>query len=384
MVFAACWTLAEWLRCWLLTGFPWLFLGNAHLETPLAGWAPVAGVLGISFITALSGAGLYLAFALRGRRRWALALIATSLWLGGAGLRQINWVEATGKPLRAAIIQPNIPQALKWQPQAFNHIIDIYSQLSSQAWTADLVIWPEAAIPRLYQYIPRQIEQLNQLALDNQATLITGIPYRYDPPTTDSSHHSSTYYNSVIALGAGSGIYFKQRLVPFGEYVPLEQWLRGIIDFFDLPMSHMSWGPKAQDTLTAGPWRLAPLVCYEVVYPDMVAHDSASADFIINISNDSWFGHSIGPLQHFQIARMRALENGRFLLRGTNNGVSAIIDHRGRVLHRAEQFTRSVIHGQAQAMQGRTLFSRTGSLPVIGLCLVIVTLGRLNFARSMR
>jgi apolipoprotein N-acyltransferase len=375
LVFAACWTLCEWLRCWLLTGFPWLFLGNAHLTTPLSGWAPVTGVLGISFVVALTGAALYQAISSRGKGRWHLALAALALWLCGWALQQSDWVEPAGAPLQVVLIQPNIAQSDKWQAEEFNNILRIYEQLSAPAWGADLVIWPEAAIPRLYQYIPKRIARLDRLAHDNASTLITGIPYRLDPAGDSASTEQTIYYNSVIALGEGSGAYFKQRLVPFGEYVPLEHWLRGIIGFFDLPMSHMSWGPARQEPINAGPWQLAPFICYEVVYPDMVARDSANAHFIVNVSNDSWFGHSIGPLQHFQIARMRALENGRYLLRGTNNGITAIIDHRGRVLSQAEQFTRTTVSGQAIPMRGQTPFSRLGSLPVISVCLLIVLIG---------
>jgi apolipoprotein N-acyltransferase len=259
----------------------------------------------------------------------------------------------------------------------------IYRELSEQAWAADLVIWPEAAIPRLYQYIPRQLGELDLLAQEHATTLLTGIPYRYDKPT-DPASERVTYYNSVVALGTGSGIYFKQRLVPFGEYVPLERWLRGVIDFFDLPMSHMSWGPAKQNSLTTGPWRIAPFICYEVVYPDLVAHDSRDAHFIVTVSNDSWFGHSIGPPQHFQIARMRALENGRYVLRGTNNGITAIIDHQGHILAQAEQFIRTVIYGEAAPMQGQTPFNRLGSLPVVGCSLLITCLGMLNVFRDRR
>ena len=265
------------------------------------------------------------------------------------------------------MIQPDIPQSIKWQAGAFNRIIQTYLDMSSELWGTDLLIWPEAAIPRLYQNATPLLEQLDEKASQSGTTLITGIPYR----DTEQVASDPRLYNSVIALGTGKGIYFKQHLVPFGEYVPLESLLGDVIELFDLPMSSFSWGPAGQAPLQAGDWSLAPFVCYEVVYPMLVAKDTRRADFILTISNDSWFGRSIGPPQHFEIARMRALENGRYLLRGTNNGISAIVDHRGRVLESAEQFTRTTVRGEAIPMQGHTPFSRTGNTPLIGALLLL-------------
>lgn len=371
LMFPACWVLGEWLKSWLLTGFPWLFLGYAHLATPLAGWAPLTGVLGISFIVALTGSILYQMFKnTRHQQLISLALVG-SLWLGGAALRHIDWVSAAGKPMQVAMIQPDIQQAIKWRPEAYKQIISGYLQQTEELWGTEIVIWPEAAIPRLYQNATALLEQLDRKASSSGTTLITGIPYR----TAEPGASRPDLYNSVIALGQGSGIYFKQHLVPFGEYVPLERWLRGLIGFFDLPMSSFSWGPANQPPLRAGDHTLAPFVCYEVVYPALVARDSRHADFILTVSNDSWFGRSIGPHQHFEIARMRALENGRYLIRGTNNGISALVDHRGAVLHSARQFTRMVLQGTVVPMQGTTPFGRWGNLPVVLLALALTLFG---------
>jgi apolipoprotein N-acyltransferase len=370
LLYPASWVLGEWVKCWLLTGFPWLFLGYAHLETPLSGWAPAGGILAVSFFVALSGSALFQCL-LAGRRQQVLLLtLIAAIWSGGWLLQRINWVEPAGAPVQFAMIQPNIPQSIKWQPDAFDTIIRGYLDMSQGLWDADILVWPEAAIPRLYQNTTTLMKQLDAQAQRQHSTLITGIPFRQEA----GSAGSSALYNAVVALGHGQGTYFKQRLVPFGEYVPLEQWLRGLIDFFDLPMSSFSWGPAEQRPLQAGRWRLAPLVCYEVVYPDMVANDAQQADFILTISNDSWFGRSIGPAQHFQIARMRALENGRYLIRGTNNGITGIVDHRGRVQQRAEQFTRATVRGAAVPMQGLTPFGRSGSLPLIAALLALFPL----------
>jgi apolipoprotein N-acyltransferase len=182
-------------------------------------------------------------------------------------------------------------------------------------------------------------------------------------------------HNSIIALGEGSGLYHKQRLVPFGEYVPLEQWLRGLIRFLDMPMSNFSAGAPGQPPLRAAGLSLGPLICYEVVYPDLVAEWLPHSDVLITISNDAWFGRSIGPLQHLQMAQMRALEAGRPMIRGTGNGVTALIDHRGRITAQAPQFERTTLTGTVQPMQGATLFARTGAWPSIVIALLLVAAG---------
>jgi len=368
LVFTAAWVLAEWLRGWVLTGFPWLYLGYAHTDTALAGWAPVAGVFGLTALVAFSGAALACLAVGSGPRRALPAALALVLWAMGWALQAIVWVRPAGPPAQVGMMQPDIPQEVKWIPMTFDAIIDSYRELSEPLWGSDIVIWPEAAIPRAYQSATRLIAELDGTARAHGSALVTGVPL-VEPATASTE---GTWYNSVVVLGNGDGRYRKRRLVPFGEYVPLEHWLRGLIAFFDLPMSHMSVGPDPQPLLRAGPWRLAPYICYEVVYPDLVARDAAAADFIVTLSNDSWFGRSIGPLQHFQMARMRALENGRFLLRGTNNGVTAIIDERGRVMARAHQYTRTTLTGEAQAMRGRTPFSRAGSAPVVAAAVLIL------------
>jgi apolipoprotein N-acyltransferase len=368
--FPCLWVLFEWLRSWLLTGFPWLYLGNAHVDTWIAGWAPVLGVYGLSLICALTGSCLFLAW--RSRQPILLViysgLIAT-LWIGGAVLKPIEWVaKGSEHPMTVSLYQPNIPQEQKWDRRYYADILQSYARQTSTFRNSDLVIWPESAIPNYYQRARDFLDPIAAQAERTESTLILGIPYRPEG--------ERQYYNSILALGQGEGVYHKQRLVPFGEYVPLESTLRGLIDFFDLPMSAFSAGPPGQEPLLAGTFRVAPFICYEIVYPDLVAAQARQADLLVTISNDSWFGNSIGPLQHLQIARMRALENGRYLLRGTNNGVSAIIDHQGRVLQRTDQFVETTLTGEVEMMLGATPFGSFGSTPVLaGSAIVLLLMG---------
>ncbi|AQA17878.1 apolipoprotein N-acyltransferase [Halioglobus japonicus] len=366
--FPVLWVLFEWLRSWFLTGFPWLYLGYAHVDTAIAGWAPILGIYGLSMICALTGSCLFLAW--RSRQAIALvtyAVIVATLWIGGGVLKPIQWVaRASEEPLSVAIYQPNIPQQNKWNREYYLPILHQMRGATMPLLGHDIIVWPEAAIPNLYERARPFLDPIAARARKADTTLITGIPNR---PEGDER-----YYNSITALGQGQGSYFKQRLVPFGEYVPLEDYLRGVIEFFNLPMSFQSRGPADQPPLAAGTFRVSPSICYEVVYPDLVAAGAREADLLITISNDSWFGDSIGPLQHLQMAQMRALENGRYMIRGTNNGVSALIDHRGQVIAESEQFVETVLTGEVQAMLGKTPFASFGSVPILSACAISLAL----------
>ena len=224
------------------------------------------------------------------------------------------------------------------------------------------MLWPESALPTYSDRIEDYLGLISTEATETGTTLITGIPTR----------DAQGGYNSIIALGLGAGEYRKQKLVPFGEYVPFEKNLRGLIQFFDLPMSSFIPGPNVPPVLSAGPLKVASFICYEVVYPDFVWQGARDAALLVTVSNDSWFGHSIGPLQHLQMARFRALETGRPLLRGTNNGVSAIIDHKGDLLVATPQFEEVVITGEVQPKTGLTPLMWLGSTPILAFCGLLI------------
>lgn len=367
--FAAWWVLWEWVRYWLLTGFPWLYAGYAHLGTPLAGLAPVTGVLGISFAVALSAAALAL-FLQNIRNAIPLAL-SIALWAGAAALQQTQWTAPSGKPVSVALVQADIPQSVKWDPQQYRDTLDAYRDLSAAYWQqADIVFWPEAAIPAFFDRAQPFFDAQAAQARRFGHALVAGVPYRTEP---SADWPDGRIYNSAVALGNGDGIYHKQHLVPFGEYVPLESQLRGLIQFFNLPMSDFQAGPAEQAPLRASGLTFAPYICYEVVYGDLVRH--ARADVLLTLSNDAWFGHSIGPLQHLQMAQMRALEMGRYMVRATGNGVTALIDDKGRITARAPQFEATVLTGSVQGFSGLTPFARFGSWPILALCGAIIAAG---------
>lgn len=376
ILFPAVWVLADWIRGWLLTGFPWLYLGTAHVDGPLAGWAPLTGVHGITLIVIATGASAYgfygLIRARRSRHAAILAITTLALWLAGPALNRVPWTQVSDEPLSFATMQGNIPQHIKWDPDALRDQLVIYLGLTEDDWNRDIILWPETAIPITQDQAGPIIEHI-QSKLGEDSTLITGIPWY----TFSASREDYTFYNTIMAIGEpGDGVYHKQKLVPFGEYVPLEQWLRGIIGFFDLPMSSFSAGPEYQAPLVAGEARLTPAICYEVAYPDFVAMNARRGNMLVTISNDGWFGDSIGPHQHLQMARMRALETGRYMLRGTNNGVTAVIDDKGRIAGQIPQFERSLMTGEIFTATGNTPFMLTGSWPVLTLVAILIVFVR--------
>lgn len=368
--FSAIWVLAEWCRSWLLTGFPWLYMGYPHVDSAFAGLAPIFGVLGISFVVVFSGAALGEMVLVWRRTRSSYAVARTYLptvlfflWVLASLSSGLTWVEPVADAtLDVALVQGNIEQGRKFDRDFIDDNLATYDALTAPVWDADVVVWPETALPFVYGRNNAAVDAFTAQARRSGTTLITGI----------FGETGAGLHNSITSLGNGEGIYHKQKLVPFGEYVPLRSVFATLLQLFALPMSSLEKGPADQPLLTASGYRYSPYICYEVVYPDFVARRSRSADFLVTISNDTWFGASWGPLQHLQMAAMRALENGRYMLRATNNGVSAIIDEKGNIVARTEQFRAEVLRGEIQVFAGRTPFSIWGSWPVLLFCAALL------------
>ena len=389
LVFPSLWTLGEWFRGWVFSGFPWLYLGYAHTDTWLSGWAPITGALGISWITAFCGAllGLYIRFGLLitsgkdARNEKIIAglkvpaitlsggtLVAILFWLGGTYFQHVTWTKPTGKPLSIGLVQPALPLSIKWDPHKLPEIFHQYRTDTEKLLKNDLVIWPESAIPRFHHEVTGYLDPIVSEANDTNTALITGIPTAENTPNdgrdnTDSFF--SSYYNSVIGLGNASGTYHKQHLVPFGEYVPFEKWLRGTIAFFDLPMSAFKSGPEKQQPITAKGAIIGTAICYEIAYSELVRKSALKANLLLTLSNDTWFGKSIGPKQHFQIARMRAIENRKPLIRATNDGISALITADGKVSATIPSYRRDILEGTLEPRDGITPFGQYGSNPIL-------------------
>ncbi len=386
LLFPVVYVLGEWMRSWFLTGFPWLYLGYAHLFSPLAGWAPILGVFGLSFMVALTSSTLAetLNKSAPTRARMITSVLVVLIWGSGALLKRVEWTQIDPQPITIGMAQANIPQELKWEPSFVGETFRIFHSLSDDLWQKDWVIWPEAAIPLLYNDAKGDLDSLDVQAQKTNTVFITGILYDDWSKVTDDNWESIRYYNSLVALGLGSGVSYKTRLVPFGEYVPMEHWLRGLINFFDLPTSIIHPGPAYTDGLNANGVRIASTICYEIVYPDLVAERAEKADILLTVSNDAWFGLSIGPIQHFEMAQMRALETGRYLIRATNNGLSGIVDNRGRILVQGGRYTRESISGTVHTTKGSTPFVKFRSYPILLICVLLLAGAILNQRRKQQ
>jgi len=369
LAFAALWLALDALRGWVLTGFPWLYVGYSQLEGPLAALAPLGGIWLLSFVIVLSAALLIqLPRLLASKSALGTVLVVlAALWGGALGLGQHAWTSAKADPITVAAMQGNVAQSLKWDPKKLEMQLLLYRDMTFRSRPADLIVWPETAVPILKDHAEGYLGMMSRFAGDRQSALITGVPVRQP-----NAEGELRYYNGLTSAGDAQGTYLKQKLVPFGEYVPLQELLRGLIAFFDLPMSDFARGEPGQPLLQAKGYNIAPFICYEVVYPEFAASLAAQSDILLTVSNDAWFGRSIGPLQHLQMAQMRALEAGRWMIRATNNGVTVLIDPHGRITEQIPAFEQAVLYGEVTPMQGLTPYLQWRSWPLIGLCVLLL------------
>ncbi|MBV1905831.1 MAG: apolipoprotein N-acyltransferase [Pseudomonadales bacterium] len=367
VVFASSRVGIEWLLTWIFTGFPWLFVAYSQIDGPLAPLIPVVGVLGTGF--ALVICAVYLVrmllqeYLVQRLKNLALAILP---WLLASVLASQVWVER-GQEYSVALVQGNVDQSTKWLPESTPVIIDNYRTLSEPYWDVDLMVWPEAAVTVFHHQAGTFLRQLeSKLA----GTLVMGIP-----AIEVSENGLPVFQNTAIAVGQGEGRYVKRHLVPFGEYVPFESILRGLIQFFDLPMSHAESGNNYQPLLRAPEFEMSMAICYEIAYPALVRREGARADVLLTISNDTWFGNSIGPHQHMQMARMRALELGRYLLRATNNGITAIVNEKGQLVNVLPQFEAGVLKGSFFVSRGTTPYGDYGDKPILLMAFFLLVVG---------
>ncbi len=368
VMFPAAWTLTEWLRSWLLTGFPWLNLGYSQVDGQLLGFAPLLGVYGISWLVALSGGLLVWALRAPSRARLFAAAALVLIWLGGLALNQLHWTEAAGDKLRATLVQGNIPQELKWQAEQQRTTLERYVALTRQHLDSDVVVWPETAVPAFYDQVAADfLEPLGVELQQHGVSLLTGIP------VLDRSRWD--YFNAVISLDQPQRFYYKVHLVPFGEYLPLRDWLAEVLDFLPVPEADFSAGDPQQPLLNAAGYPVGSSICYEIAFGEQLIAALPEAAFLVNVSNDAWFGDSLAPHQHLEMARMRARETERYLLRATNTGISAIIDADGRLLVQSKQARTETISADLQPRSGATPYARVGNWPVVIACSLVLLAG---------
>lgn len=373
--FALIFTLGESTRNWLLTGFPWLMVGYSQTDTWLNGYAPLGGVLLITFVVAFCSASLADLAIKRQREhsKWVSAIAAVILLALSPWLANISYTKA-GDNLSVLLVQPNVDQHEKWNRSKLpGYKRDLVKLTTPHLGTTDLVIWPEAAVPELSFYAAPYLRRVEQLAVQTRTQIMTGIPLYED----------DVFYNGAIGLGGEPWEYRKTRLVPFGEYIPFEAVTGKLFKLLELPNESQGSGDSKQPPFMVKGTPVALNICYEVAFNAIVARQARDADVLATVSNDGWFGRSIGPHQHLQMAQMRAIENRKPMLRATNNGLSAIINEQGQITHSSASFEQNVIKATVTARTGLTPFTLVGNWPVTMIAAMLLAIALIRPRRAL-
>ncbi|MGR9106535.1 MAG: apolipoprotein N-acyltransferase, partial [Gammaproteobacteria bacterium] len=358
VVFPGCWILLEWLRAWLeFPGFPWLQIGYSQLGAIPEALGPVLGIYGIGFFAAFSAATLVYCLQSGAQSRRATMILLALLWIATAFLHRYPWTDPAGKPISVALLQGNTAQQVKWQPETKEEILRWYIEQSRDHWGTDLIVWPETAVPIRSDQIGGLLEHIARESAKHGSELLIGLPIR--------DREQQRNYNGILILGNGEGRYLKRHLVPFGEYLPLKPVSTWIAQHMDFKMFGFRPGPIEQPLIKAAGVPLAASICYEDVFGQEMLASLPDALFLVNITNDAWFGRSIALDQNLQMSRMRSLETGRYMIRTANTGLTAIISPQGDLIKLAPPFTATVLRGAIQPMQGSTPYVMFGDYLVL-------------------
>lgn len=369
------WVLLEWLRGWVLSGFPWLSLGYSQIGSALKGYAPVLGVYGVSLVVALS-AGLLLSLLLSAGWRVRVAAVAAlaAIWIAGGILATVSWTHPAGAPIQFSLVQGDIPQSLKWDPQEFSVTLERYQRFTEAHWSSRVIIWPEAAIPAYADQVQEDyLGPLEKQARAHGTDMLLGI-------LTENLSNGDAY-NSVISLGGHDGVYDKRHLVPMAEYFPAPAWVTAWLESHNLPYASFTAGAARQPLLRVAGYPVATSICYEDAFGSEIMRDLLEAAFLVNVTNDAWFGDSVALPQHFEISRMRALEAGRYLLRTTNTGITAVVNPHGGVVGRLPEDKVGVLTVRVPPFAGSTPYVRLGNAVIVVISIVLVLVGSLQRLR---
>jgi len=371
-IIPAIWLLFEWLRGWLFTGLPWLTTGYAMLDTPLSNFAPIGGVYLLSLITLISTGLLIAMIRNLSISNGILGLLTGAIWIAGWQLNETAWTRAKGDPVRVAVIQNDVPLIEKWDQEETDKIIQEYLAASASHQDADLIVWPEAAVP---DYLDSLSTDFWDSIRSHPADFVFGALHR------EPGGQAWKYYNTVAAVSDSIMIYRKRHLVPFGEYFPWQEWLAPLIRLMDIPMSDFSHWRRPQAPLMVAANRFAVSICYEDVFPQDWRDQIVPSGAFINVSEDIWFGDSLAPHQRLQMARFRSRESERPMVRSSNNGLSSLINWKGGIEDYAPQFQKHVVAGSIQPRSGATPYVTFGDQPALLLALGLFLLALL-FERS--
>lgn len=374
-ILPALWVLSEWLRAWVLTGFPWMQMGYSQLHTPLSGMAPILGALGVSWLVATIAILLARSVMPSPWSRYRYLLLIVGVVGIGLVTSFLDQTRVAGESVRVTLVQGNIAQENKWEPDWLRPTIDRYTEHTLAHLDSRLVVWPEVALPGYHQQFETVLQPLVAKAAASGTSIITGTLTAED----------NKAYNSVVLLSetpaTEASIYRKRHLVPFGEYLPFADLIKVFGSLVVLPAGNMGAGQQA-NIIFDGDLKIASSICYEDAYGNEMADMLPEANVLLNVSNDAWFGDSFAPHQHLEIAQMRALELGREMMRANNTGITAFIDHRGKVRQRAAQFEVVAISDTITPRAGRTLYVLWENYGVVVLMLLVLLLSAVLPARQ--
>lgn len=362
LLFSSLWCLSEYLRATLFTGFPWLLLGTAQMDTPLGNLFPVIGIYGVSFLSTFACA--LLSFAVQDqsiKRYWYVCAFVLVLIIPES-LKNIQWTDTKPAPLSTAVIQANLAMRDKWDDSLFWSMLKHYEKNINALLGTNIIILPESAIPLPSSYLSEYLLSLHHRVREANSALLLGILQ----PTDETERY---FYNSMISLGHAKGEHIKQHLVPFGEYLPkpiaaINQWL-------NLEAPNITPGKKIQPLIMVGKHPIASLICYEIAYPHLLRLQLPVAEWIISISDDGWFGHSLASYQQQQMAQVLSALTGRFQILANNDGLSSVIDTKGQITDSLPPFSSGILQSKVFSATGVTPWVWWGDSPVLLICTIL-------------
>ena len=356
------WVLIEWFRGWLLSGFPWFSMGYSQTNTYLSNWAPIGGIYMVSWICGICAGLVALIYLGKRKQSYKAAAALTTIIIVSLLLGMFSWTQSTGEKFTVSLVQGGIQQERKWLPGEFSKTLDLYKSSLKASNKSDLVVWPEVAIPSIATNVESYLDDLKKVVKENQIQmLLFGI--------LTSDKISGEIRNSMMAIGSSDVVYHKRHLLPFGEYFPVPDLVRSWLQSMGLPNRDIQRGDTIQDMPQLNNILIAPSICYEDIFGSELLGYFPEANLLVNITNNAWFGKSFASEQHFQMSIMRAIESGRYLLRATNTGVTAIVEPNGTV-ERAQSFKYSILSGTFEPMIGNTPYTKYGNSLIVILMIL--------------
>lgn len=366
LLFSALWCLSEYLRSTLMSGFPWLLIGCGQIDTPLHYLLPVVGIYGVSFLTCFAATLLVAVVQTPKPKRYVWLIAFVVLLISPSVLKYAKWTTTRDTPISVGVIQANLSMRDKWDESLFWQLVQQYKdEIEQLIGKKQLIVLPESAIPVPEHYVSELLDSLDAKAEQAQSSILIGIPQI-------ASVDERYYFNTIVTLGMAKGHYIKQHIVPFGEYIP--QPFERIMSWFEIPIANLKPGSSDQPLLNILDHPIASLICYELAYPMLLRKQLPEAEWIVSISDDGWFGHSLAMYQHLQMAQALSMQTGRYQVVSNNDGLSSIIDNHGHIVHSLPAFSSGTLEANIYPAKGTTPWIYYGDLPILLLALASIFL----------